>query len=271
MTAQISTQDPVYEVYALRYATHEGRRSRENFLGDDPHENAPVEFDFYFWLIRNANTTILVDTGFSKEMAERRGRTYLHSPTELLGTFGIDAESVSDVILTHMHYDHAGNISLFPNAKLHLQEAEMAYCTGKCMCHGVLRRPFEAKDVAQAIEGLYAGRVQFANGDRSIAPGISVHLLGGHTAGLQAVRVLTARGHILLASDAAHYWDNALLRRPFPIVVDVSSMLDAFERMQHLADTPEHIIPGHDPAVRYRFQRWRNCADVVQLHLPPTY
>ncbi|MGG1948228.1 N-acyl homoserine lactonase family protein [Trinickia sp. NRRL B-1857] len=258
-----------YEVFALRYARHDGRRSGENYLGEDPHGDASVGFDFYIWLIRNVHRTIVVDTGFTAEMAERRRRTYLRSPLHLLQTLDVNPATVSDVVITHMHYDHAGNIDGFPSARLHLQEAEMAYCTGRCMCHDVLRKPFEASDVAAAIGKLYAGQIRYCDNDQVIAPGVSVHLLGGHTAGLQVVRVLTARGYVVLASDAAHYWDNLRARRPFPIVLDVARMLEAHQRIEALADGPDHIVPGHDPGVRLRFPAWNGHEDIVQLHAEP--
>jgi len=267
--ADRDTVAPEYEIFALRYATHEERRSAENYLGEDPHHDIAMPLDFYVWVIRDRNRTILVDTGFSAEMAARRKRRYLQSPVALLQKLGIDAAGVQDIVITHMHYDHAGNIGAFPNARLHLQEAEMAYCTGRCMCHDVMRKPFEARDVAAAIERLYAGRVQFANGDQEIAPGVSVHLLGGHTAGLQVVRVHTSRGYVVLASDAAHYWDNLRSRRPFPIVLDVVRMLEAHSLIEQLADGPDHIIPGHDPAVRLRFPSWNGEPDIVELHRLP--
>lgn len=268
----MSPRDPqsdIYKVYALRYATHDHRRSGENYLGHDPHGDVSVGFDFYIWLIRNENRTVVVDTGFAPEMAARRQRTYLHSPVDLLQRLDVNAADVDDVIITHMHYDHAGNIAAFPRATLHLQEAEMAYCTGRCMGHEALRRPFEVHDVAAALDRLYAGRVHFSDGDRIIAPGISVHLLGGHTAGLQVVRVRTSRGHLVLASDAAHYWEHLRSRRPFPIVLDVARMLDAHHRIEALADGPDHIVPGHDPLVRLRFSQWNGNTDIVQLHAPP--
>lgn len=265
----IHAAKPMYEVYALRYATHPTRRSAENYLGPDPYHDIEMPLDFYVWLIRSSHRTILVDTGFSAEMAVRRQRRYLHSPLDLLRKLGVDATEVSELVITHMHYDHAGNIAAFPNARLHLQAAEMAYCTGPCMCHTAMRHPFEPSDVATAIDRLYAGRVQFAEGDSEIAPGVSVHLLGGHTAGLQVVRVHTARGNIVLASDAAHYWDNLRSRRPFPIVFDVRRMLDAHHTIEQLADGPDHVIPGHDPAVRQQFPCWNDEPDIVQLHLPP--
>ena len=135
------TADALYEVYALRYATHAERRSAANYLGEDPHDNAPMPLDFYVWVIRNPARTLLVDTGFSADMAVRRGRRYLVSPVDLLKQIGIAAESVEDIVVTHMHYDHAGNIAAFPKARLHLQEKEMAYCTGRCMCHAAMRSP----------------------------------------------------------------------------------------------------------------------------------
>ena len=100
-----------------------------------------MPLDFYVWVIRNPARTLLVDTGFSADMAVRRGRRYLASPVDLLKQIGIAAESVEDIVVTHMHYDHAGNIAAFPKARLHLQEKEMAYCTGRCMCHAAMRSP----------------------------------------------------------------------------------------------------------------------------------
>ena len=145
----------------------------------------------------------------------------------------------------------------------------MAYCTGRCMCHAAMRSPFEARDVAQAVERLHAGQLVFHDGDAEIAPGVSLHLIGGHTAGLQVVRVATERGWLVLASDAAHYWDNLRARRPFPIVLDVGRMLDGHRRIEELADGPEHIIPGHDPAVLARFPPVRGADGIVALHRHP--
>ncbi|WP_116137454.1 N-acyl homoserine lactonase family protein [Trinickia diaoshuihuensis] len=269
MNGYFDAQGSVYEVYALRYATHCDRRSGENYLGDDPHDDIAMPLDFYCWVLRGAGRIVLVDTGCDAATAQRRERRYLHSPISLLRELGIDPADVQDLIVTHMHYDHAGNLSAFSNATIHIQEAEMQYCTGRCMCHAAMRKPFETLDVCAAIERLHAGRVQFANGDRQIAPGIDVHLIGGHTAGLQVVRVQTARGQVVLASDAAHYWDHVRSKRPFPIVQDVPRMLDGHRAIEALADGPDHIIPGHDPAVRLRFPRWRGHPDITALHLPP--
>ena len=157
------------------------------------------------------------------------------------------------VIVTHLHYDHAGGLARFPTATLHLQAAEMAYATGPCMCHAVLRMPFTAEHVCEMVRRLYAGRVVFHEGDAEVAPGVTVHRVGGHSRGLQAVRVRTRAGWLVLASDAAYYYENWVQAKPFPIVVDVEDMLRGFRLIRSLASSRELVVPGHDPLVRRLF------------------
>ena len=152
-----------------------------------------------------------------------------------------------------MHYDHAGCLDLFPAAAVHVQDREMAFCTGRPMGHEALRTAFRAEDVVSAVRHVHAGRVRFHDGSGAIAPGVTLHLVGGHTAGTQVVRVPTARGWVVLASDTTHLWANIRERNPFPIVADVTAMLEGYRQVESLADGPDHVIPGHDPLVRTRF------------------
>jgi glyoxylase-like metal-dependent hydrolase (beta-lactamase superfamily II) len=177
---------------------------------------------------------------------------------------------VSRVVLTHMHFDHAGRLDLFPRATFHIQDAEMAYCTGRCMCHSVLRLPFDVDDVIAAVRRVHAGSMQFHDGTAEIAPGITLHLIGGHSGGLQVVRVPTERGWVVLASDATHLWANIRTGNPFPIMADLTRMLEGYRIIESLADGPDHIIPGHDPLVRTRFPSIPGQPDIVRLDLPPT-
>jgi len=241
-----------YEVLAIRYAHNAERRAAENFLGGDPHD-APMPMDYFVWALKGGGRTIVVDTGFDAKMAQRRQRRLTRPVGEGLKVAGIDPDSVKDVILTHMHYDHAANYDLFANASYHVQDREMQYCTGRCMCHSALRLPFEAEDVTAMVERLFEGRVKFHDGASEIAEGVTVHLVGGHSRGLQFVRVRTRRGWVVLASDASHYYANFEQHRPFPIVFDVGEMLDGYGAMQRLASSPAHIVPGHDPLVLKRY------------------
>jgi len=240
-----------YEVFAIKYAHHE-RTASQNFLGGDPHDG-PMPMDYFVWLVRGAGREVLVDTGFGAAAALRRKRQLVRPVEKGLHLMGVDAAQVRDVVITHLHYDHVGNFDLFPRATFHLQDLEMQYATGRSMCHEPLRHAFDVEDVVGMVRNVYAGRVRFHAGDAELFPGLSVHLIGGHTMGLQAVRVATRRGHVVLASDASHYYANMNERRPFPIVHNVADMMEGWDRLRALADSPEHIIPGHDPRVLERY------------------
>jgi glyoxylase-like metal-dependent hydrolase (beta-lactamase superfamily II) len=263
---------PMYEVFGLRYAeTAPDRPRRENFMpGMDLHEG-PMPLDYYVWLIRGGGLEIVVDTGFGPEQAEKRGRQLLASPKDMLARIGVDAATVRTVVLTHLHYDHAGTLAEFPEAHFHLQDTEMSYATGRPMTHTCLSAPFHVEDVVDAVRLVYAGRVTFHDGDGTLAPGITLHRIGGHTGGLQVVRVMTERGPLVLASDAFHFTENRVRRAPFPLVYNVGEMLEGFRRCEELADgNVDLLIPGHDPEVR---RRWPAISpdqpDILRLDLAP--
>jgi len=236
-----------FEVFAIRYARVD-RKSSENFLGGDPHESG-MPMDYFVWMARSESKTWVIDTGFNQAAADRRKREFLRCPTEGLRLLGVDAAEVEDVIITHMHYDHVGNFDLFPRAQFHLQDSEMAYATGRHMATPFFSHAFEVDEVVAMVRNVYKGRVSFYDGDAELAPNISLHHIGGHTKGLQLVRLWTRKGWLVLASDASHYAANMSQRRPFPIVIDVAQMMDGWDRMLGLAEDFANIIPGHDPEV----------------------
>jgi glyoxylase-like metal-dependent hydrolase (beta-lactamase superfamily II) len=242
---------PLYEVYALKYA-HHPRRAAENFLGGDLHDG-PMPLDYFVWLVRGSGRELVVDTGFSAAVAAKRGRQHLRCPAQALALVGVDAAQVRDVVITHLHYDHVGNFELFPAALLHLQDLEMRYATGRYMGHECFRAAYEVEDVVGMVRRVYDGRVRFHDGDTELFPGVSLHRIGGHTMGLQVVRVMTRRGAVVLASDATHLYANIEQARPFPIVWSVADMVEGYRRLRELAASPAHIIPGHDPLVLERY------------------
>ena len=241
-----------WEVYAIKYADRNARTRADSFVLDDNHD-VPHAMDYFMWLLRCGTRVILVDTGYDQAEADARGRPIRLAPAEALAPFGITPGDVTEIIVTHLHYDHAGGMHVFPNARLHMQAAEMAFATGPCMCHDTVRAPFTAEHVCEAVKRLYSGKLVFHDGDAEVADGVTVHCIGGHSRGLQCVRVRTQAGWLVLASDAAHYYENVFARKPFPIVVDMQNMLDGFETLERLASAPGLIIPGHDPLVRAHF------------------
>lgn len=262
-----------YEVYAIKYASMP-RRRRDNFIPADDHDG-PMPMDFFVWLLKGcgdaSGRNILVDTGFSQATGVKRNRQWLRCPVEAARTLGVDPATIGDVILTHLHYDHAGNLPLLPNARFHVQDGELDYATGRCMCHATMRHAYAVDDVVELVRKVYADRVVFHAGDGHVAPGVELLLVGGHTKGLQAVRVHTERGWVVLASDASHYYDNIEGERAFPIVFNVADMLAGHRRLKEIAGSVTKLVPGHDPEVLARYPRVEGDAiGTAILHRPPS-
>jgi glyoxylase-like metal-dependent hydrolase (beta-lactamase superfamily II) len=265
----LPTENDIYHVYSLCFAKSRLRTAHENFAIRDSHDG-PMPLDYNLWIVRNVHRTVIVDTGFSARASEARGRPLDIDPLTALENIGVDPGSIDDVVLTHLHYDHAGNVHRFDNARFHVQDAEVAFATGRCMCERLIRWPFDVEDIAALLRRTYAEQVRFHDGDAILHPGIGLHLLPGHSPGMQAVKVLTPRGEILLASDASHYYSNLMRRSPFLITIDSVATLQSYRRMFELVGDLEHIIPGHDPKVReYYPAREINGVELTALHEIP--
>ena len=260
----------MWQVLALRYA-HQERPAQANFMVAvaDPHDAMPI--DDFVWLLRGPDgREILVDTGFDEATAARRGRSILRPVTDCLRAVGTDPATIRDVIVSHLHFDHAGNLGQFPNATFHIQDREVAFATGRHMCATCLRSTFEVEDVVTLVRAVYADRVVFHDGEGEIAPGVSVHRVGGHTDGMQVVRVATQRGPLVLAVDAAHFYANMERQNPFPILFDLGAMIQGWRRARQLAGGDDRlVVPGHDPIVRQIYPAMDDGAEVVRLDLPP--
>ena len=240
-----------FEVYALKYATRDAQGS-EHFYGHDIHDY-PMPMDYFVWAVVSDEYRIVVDAGFTAEVAARRGREHLRCPAEGLQQLGIHCARVSCVILTHLHYDHVGNLEKFPAATFVIQDEEMAFWTGRYAGREHFRNIVEVQDIVHLVRENFNGRVHFVDGSKEVVPGITVHPVGGHAAGLQVVQVHTAKGNVVLASDASHFYANIEEDRPFSVITDLRQMYEAFDVVRALADSPEHIVPGHDPEVMKRY------------------
>ena len=254
------TQPDPFELFALRYGTHTGRSDADNFDDGDP-DAAGSDLDYYIWVARRGDRVFVIDTGFSDAQARPRGRRLLCAPADGLAAIGIDAARLEDVVMTHLHYDHAGGLEAFPNARLHLQHTEMAHVTGPAVSHPPPHGAYDGDDIVHVVQQLYAGRIMFHDGDVQLDPGLTLHLTGGHSAGLQAVRVFTQRGWVVIAGDAAHLYAHLHDNRVFPVYHDRDTTLDGYRRIIALAEGPDRIIPGHDPLVARLYPEFASPRD----------
>jgi len=186
----MDTHLPEYELYAIRYAERDARRS-DHFIGGDPHDG-PMPMDYFVRVAIAPHHTVVIDSGFTAELAAARKRRFLRCPIEALSLVGVYGNAVKDVVLTHMHYDHVGNFHRLPNAQFHLQEVELHYTTGRHMRHPFLARSFEVEDVVGIVRLNFAQRVKLYDGPAELSPGITLHPVGGHTPGMQFVLVHTS-------------------------------------------------------------------------------
>jgi glyoxylase-like metal-dependent hydrolase (beta-lactamase superfamily II) len=254
-----------WQVVAIRYGAAE---LPANHLGLDVDiHDAIGSLDYFIWLVSDGDRHVVVDTGFDPDEGARRGRQIIRHPVDSLRDLRVAPDAVTDVVLTHLHYDHAGNLDAFPNARFHLQSAEMDYATGRCMCHRRMRRPFSARDVVQAVRLVYEDRIVFHDGDFDFAPGVQVHLIGGHSRGLQVVRVEAESRNVVIASDALHlsrYLDDGDV---FPLFADYQHVVEGYRRLRELAGTGGLILPGHDPSVITTFPQirkgWKDAVVIV--------
>lgn len=258
-----------YEIYAIRYARRDARRA-EHFIGGDPHD-APMPMDYFVWAVIGKERSFVLDCGFTEEVARRRRREWLRCPADSLRLVGLDPDTVQDVVLSHLHYDHVGTFHKFPKATFHLQEPEMHYACGRHMRFPKLAHSFEPDDIAGIVKLNFGRRVRMYNGRVDLAPGIALHLVRGHSAGLQCMTVDTARGRVVLASDVTHFYENMEQGRPFTTAWHIGEMLEGFETLQELAPSPRHIVPGHDPEVMARYPHLAGQEGIVAcLHLEPS-
>ena len=244
-------QPAPYTIYAVQYAQRH-TTSTELFVGDT--HNTPMKMSYFVWALTNGAQTVVVDLGFTEAVGTRRGRQFLRCPSEGLAMLGIDCASVEHVILSHFHYDHVGCYALFPHATFYVQDAEMSFYTGRYVRQAAFRHSVEVDDIVALVRFNYEGRVVFVDGDKEIVPGISVHKVGGHTAGMQIITVQTHDGRAVVASDASHYYHNFEQNVPFTTHHDLPGMYYGFQRLRELAERSDLILPGHDPLVLERLK-----------------
>ena len=242
----------MYEVYALKCGERD-TTACEFFYREPSHDR--VTLDFFVWLVLGGPHPVLVDTGFAEEDAAQRGIRGYTSPAAMVRRLGVRPEDVATVLVSHLHWDHWAGHALFPSAEFWIQREEVAFWTGPMARYDVYKAPANPGALARLVTLNYANRLRLVEGDREVLPGLRVHRIGGHTAGLQIVSVETARGRVVLASDASHFYRNVERRQPVQIITSLPEMLAGFDTIQALAGSERLVVAGHDPDVAERFSR----------------
>jgi glyoxylase-like metal-dependent hydrolase (beta-lactamase superfamily II) len=244
-----------YEVLAVRYATRDCRSS-DVFLNFPVYgePDAEMVMDYFFWVVRGNGRVVVVDTGFTPEVGEPRGRRMTCPVPQGLERIGVDPADVDTVVVTHGHYDHTGHVRIFPSARVVISGVEYAFWTSPMARRSQFGHSAQWSDIETLQRLEEDGRLQRMAGSHEIAPGITALEVGGHTPGQLIVTVDGQGGQVLLASDAVHYYDEVLLDRPFLIVADLPRMYQAFDTISTMAKSPgTAFVAGHDPLVFDRF------------------
>lgn len=245
-----------YAVYAIRFATIQGFPKSALIAGAD--RNQRVDLAMAMWLLKGADGRIaLVDTGFHRERYFRQFtvRDFV-SPAQALSPLGVRPDQITDIILTHMHWDHAGGLDLFPKARVWVQKDAYDRYVGDAWQTARGHGGIDPDDVLEIVKRNMDGLVTFVRGeDDSALSGIEFHIGGKHTWGSQFVTVATRSGPVVVASDSACFYENLDTHTAIAQTLDPVSTVKTIDRMLAMAARPELVVPGHDPLVFSRFPK----------------
>ena len=242
---------PTYDLYAIRYAVIPSFPVRGLIAGADTSRRMDIAMTV--WLLRGGGRNVLVDAGFYRDKFVQRWKPVdFVSPSEAVTRVGVKAEDITDIIVSHVHWDHADGLDLFPNARIWIQKDEYQHHVGPTGAQ--LDRAIDPDDATMLAALAARGRVHKIDGDSvQIIPGITVFTGGRHTFASQYATVLTKNGTAVVASDNLYLYENLDTHRPIAQTLDSLSNLAAQARMVRLATLPRLVVPGHDPAVFIRF------------------
>jgi glyoxylase-like metal-dependent hydrolase (beta-lactamase superfamily II) len=245
-----------YEIYAVRYATLADFRVSSLIAGADPARR--LDIAMVIWVLKGIDGRIaIVDSGFHRDQYFRQFTIKdFVKPSEAIAPLGIKPEQVTDLLLSHMHWDHAGGIDLFPEARVWVQKDEYEYYAGQAWQSRSTHGGIDASDVLELVRRNTQGKVTFVAGDDDTSlSGITFGVGGKHTWQSQFVAVHGTAHDVVIASDNMYLYENLDTHQPIAQTLDAVSNLRTQERMKALASEPRFVIPGHDPAVFDRFPK----------------
>jgi len=244
-----------FDVYAVRFATIANFPVSSLISGAD--RSRRLDIAMTVWVLKGVNGRVaLVDSGFHRDQyfTAFAVKDFV-LPSEAIAPLGIKPEDVTDIFLSHMHWDHAGGIDLFPAARVWVQKDEFEYYTGEAWQSRNTHGGIDADDVLEMVKRNTIGRVTLIRGeDETSISGIGFHVGGKHTWQSQFVSVQTRAGStVVLASDNVYLYENLDTHKPIAQTLDADSNLRTQDRMRSLASALKLVVPGHDPAVFDRF------------------
>jgi glyoxylase-like metal-dependent hydrolase (beta-lactamase superfamily II) len=252
--ARENTPKRTYDVYAISYAVIPDFPVSSLVAGAD--RSRKIDIQMMVWLLKGSDgSNILVDTGFYRDKFFKQWKVKdFIKPSEAIARVGLKPEDISDVIITHMHWDHAGGMDLFPKTRVWIQHDEYVYYTSEAWQAGGAHGGIDPEDVMALVRLNTEGRVRLVKGDDQEAiEGIRFYTGGRHTYASQYVSVNTKAGTAIVASDNCYLYENLEKHAPIAQTLDAVSNLKAQDRMKQLASSTRLIVPGHDPAVFTRF------------------
>lgn len=254
-----SRRRDLYELVVVRHGTREARRS-EVFLNYAQYgePDGPFVVDYYLWVLRSHTHTVLVDTGYARGPAEARGRKVLVEPAEAYRALGVDTGAELSIVVTHAHYDHIGNVDLFPNATVVASAAEVDFWSSPVSRKPLLGHFTEPEEIAALARVDAEGRLRRFSGSTEVAPGVVVTEVGGHTPGQSMVTAPTSAGTVLLTSDAVHFTEELDRDMPFVAVTDLPAMYQGLQNVRDLvaAGKVDHVVTGHTAGVLDDLEPW---------------
>jgi glyoxylase-like metal-dependent hydrolase (beta-lactamase superfamily II) len=258
---------PPYRVVAVRYGERETRLSEVYYGWSYYNEaDAPVRMSYYFWILQPADgNPIVVDSGYSPALSAEKDRPFLCTPADALTRLGINGADVEHVVVTHLHYDHIGNLDLFPNAEFVVAQRELDFWSSPVAQRPHFAHHADFDGTAFLTQAASEGRVRPVLDELEVAPGIRCMLVGGHSPGQLIVSIDAVGGEVLLASDAVHYYDEFERDRPFAVVYDLADFYRAFDTIRTLTEAGQTLVPAHDALVMERYPRVPGVDFAVQI------
>lgn len=236
-----------WHIEPIELARRMAHRSWFYYLSE---ESGAQEIAYRAWLLRRGDDCVLVDTGPPVDEARRRGLTEPLRLEDALRRLGVELVQIRDVVLTHLHWDHAASADLFPHARFHVQRSEIDFFHGQAHDHPATARFFSHRQMLSDL--LHSGRVDPVDGERQLREGVRLLHVGGHTPGSQIVAVRAQDGLAVIAGDAIPLNRNYTDLVPNGILVNVVDAVAALKTVRALR--PVEIYTGHDvePCLRLR-------------------